>query len=53
MRSESDLDEVVTEIPVPGPAPTTVSGLLVIDVRALDDPVLGPRDGDALVAVCM
>ena len=53
VRSESDLDEVVTEIPVPGPAPTTVSGLSVIDVRALDDPVLGPRDGDALVAVCM
>lgn len=53
VRSESDLDQVVTEIPVPGPAPTTVSGLSVIDVRALDDPVLGPRDGDGLPAVCM
>ena len=29
------------------------SGLSVIDVRALDDPVLGPRDGDGLPAVCM
>ncbi len=40
-------------VPIEGDAPVTVSGVSVIDRRALDDPVLGPAEGPALPAVCM
>ncbi len=47
-----ELDRADTSAPVPGAAPVTVSGVSVVDERALADPVLA-GDGPALPAVCM
>ena len=51
--STHDLDRASTAVPVPGPAPVTVSGVSVIDTRALTDPVLATGGGPTLPAVCM
>lgn len=53
IRRDVGVGPDAVEVPVPGPAPRVVSGVSVIDRRALTDPVLDVGSGDRLPVLCM